>query len=156
MFDKFKNWLNKLYEELTAVHEQPHAVAFSFALGVFLGVLPFTGVIAAIGVAYFFKLNKPAAILGSALTNGWLMLIVLGFALQTGAWSLGVSQVEIQAQWQDLVKGFTWQDLLSPVILKLIVPLALGFVILSLAFAVVGYFLALGIILWHRRSIPRA
>lgn len=152
MFEKFKSWVNKLYEELTAVNEKPHGVAFSFALGVFLGILPFTGVLAAISLAYILKLNKPAAILGSAITNTWLGLIVLGFAIQVGAWCLGLSGAGIQAQWQDLVNNFNLNSLISPAFLKVLLPLALGYLILSLIFALISYVLALLIIYWHRRA----
>ncbi len=152
MYDKLKSWLNQLYAELTALHETPHRVAISFALGVFLGILPFTGVLAAIGLAYAFKLNKPAAILGSALTNTWLGLIVLGFALQVGGGCLGLSEADIRAQWQALMVNFHWQDLISLSFLKILLAIAIGYLVLSVVFAIAGYFIALGVIYWHRRS----
>ena len=151
MFNKFKSWLNQLYGELVAVTDTPHQVAISFALGVFLGILPFTGVLAAISLAYIFKLNKPAAILGSALTNTWLGLIVLGFAMQVGGMCLGLSEADIKAQWQILVHNFHFNDLISFAFLKILLAITIGYVVLSFIFAVVGYFLALIIIYWHRK-----
>ncbi len=151
MFNKFKSWLNQLYLELTSFTETPHQVAISFALGVFLGILPFTGVLAAIGLAYMWKLNKPAAILGAALTNTWLGLIVLGFALQVGAICLGISGADIQLQWRDLVSDFQWKDLINRSFLSILVALAIGYLVLSFIFAALGYLLALFVIYWHRK-----
>ena len=56
MLTKIQKWFQDLYKELLAVNESPHRVGLSFAIGVFLGILPFTGVIAAIAVAVFFRL----------------------------------------------------------------------------------------------------
>jgi uncharacterized protein (DUF2062 family) len=78
MFEKFKGWLNHLYVELTGQKEPVEHVAFSFAVGVFIGIMPFMGIVVAIAVAFWLKLNKAAVVLGSALTNSWVSRILRG------------------------------------------------------------------------------
>ncbi len=152
MFAKLKAWFHALYLDLIAFKEDPHQIALSFAMGVFLGILPFTGVLAAITLAYIFKLNKPAAILGSALTNTWLGLIVLGGAIHIGALCLRLNGQDVQAQLQALIHDFHWHDVFTLSFLKLLLPVVVGYLILSFVFALLGYVLTLVVIHWHRRK----
>ncbi len=151
MLNNVKNWLNKLYEELTIVNETPHRVALSFAMGVFLGILPFTGVLAAIAVAIMFRLNKAAAILGSAITNTWLGLIVLGLAVKIGSGLTGANWQLIQEQVSALMKNFSLKALHDVDILQILCAIAVGYFILSCLFALIGYVVAVVVISWHRR-----
>lgn len=151
MLERFKTWLNGMYDELRSVNETPHRVALSFAMGVFLGILPFTGVLAAIALAMLLRLNKAAAILGSAITNTWLGFIVLGVALKIGAAITSVRFEDLQQQIDGLFKHFTWQQLTTTDILPLLLAVALGYICVSLIFALLGYILSLIVIKWHRR-----
>ena len=150
MINNIKTWLNGLYQELTTVNESPHRVALSFSLGVFLGILPFTGVLAAIGLAWYLKLNKAAAILGSAITNTWLGFIVLGIAVKIGAKLTGLNWHDVQTKLEGLFKHFTWDKIHETNIVSLIGAVAVGYVVVSLIFALLGYILARIMIAWHR------
>ncbi len=152
MFTHVKNWLNGLYEELTLVNESPHRVSLSFAVGVFLGILPFTGVLAAIAIAWALRLNKAAAILGSAITNTWLGLIVLGFAVKIGAALTGANWRHLQDQLTSLLKDFSLKSFQQVDIWSLLFAVIVGYVVLSVAFALVGYGIARMVIFWHRRA----
>jgi hypothetical protein len=44
-----------LYLKTVRINDLPHKIAMGFALGSFLGVLPFTGVVAALILAVIFK-----------------------------------------------------------------------------------------------------
>lgn len=153
MFDKFKSWLNALYDELTAVNETPHRVALSFALGVFLGILPFTGILAAISLAWFFRLNKAAAILGSAITNTWLGLLVLGAAIKLGAMITGAKFDLIKGQVDALFRNFSFDALFHSDILSLFICISFGYLIIGLGFALLGYILAILVLHWQRKNI---
>ncbi len=152
MFDKLKSWLNKLYAELTTVQESPHRVALSFSIGIFLGILPFTGILAAIFIAIYFKLNKAAAILGSAITNTWLGIIVLGLAVQLGAAISGADWQALQGQVDNVIKNFSWKTLQQVDILPLLGSVALGYMLISLGFAIIGYGVARAVLYWQRRG----
>jgi uncharacterized protein len=150
MLEKFKDGFKGLWKELLTADDSPHKIALSFAVGVFLGVMPFTGIVATIAVALIFRLNKPAAILGSLITNAWVSFIALGFSLQTGSWILGKSVQETKAQFDELIHGFHFNDLFSLSFLKLLAPLAVGFIAVSLLFAVVSYVVVFLIIYWRK------
>ena len=150
MFKKFVSWCDSQYSQLIKFNDAPHKIALSFAIGVFLGILPFTGVLAAIAAAWFLRLNKAAAVLGSALTNTWLSLLVFGLAVQTNAVFLHLNGPDIQEQARGLMHDFHWKTVFSASFLQALVPVAVGFLIISFIFAFISYFLALGAILWHR------
>lgn len=152
MFDKLKSWLNKLYAELTTVQESSHRVALSFSIGIFLGILPFTGILAAIFIAIYFKLNKAAAILGSAITNTWLGIIVLGLAVQLGASISGANWQVLQGQVDNVLKNFSWKTLQQVDILPLLGSVAIGYMLISLGFAIIGYGVARIVLYWQRRG----
>ncbi|MBI4313464.1 MAG: DUF2062 domain-containing protein [Candidatus Omnitrophica bacterium] len=64
--------------------EPPHRLAFAFSLGVFLGVMPGTGAIAAGACAAFLKLNVPVAVAGALVSNNPLTTVLIytaGYAL---------------------------------------------------------------------------
>lgn len=151
MLTAIKTWFNKLYEELTMVNETPHRVALSFGVGVFLGILPFTGVLAAIAVALMFRLNKAAAILGSAITNTWLGLLVFGLAVKIGAHITGVEWETVSLQMKSLMKSFSLKLLQEIDIWSAFSAMLAGYFIISLILALFGYVIALIVISWHRR-----
>ncbi len=152
MIDKIRTWLNGLYLQLTGVDEPPAHVAFSFAIGVFLGILPFTGVLAAIAISFWLKLNKPAAVLGSAVTNTWLGLITLGLAVKIGAFICRLDWVDLNAHFQSIIKDFTWSKLNDAQLLKIILAVGVGYIVISLILAAVSFCLAYAVIHWHRKQ----
>ena len=92
MFKRFKSWAKGLYERLVRMDDSPQRVALGFGVGVFLGLLPGTGPLAALAAAFVFRLNKAAALLGSVLTNTWLSFVTFALALKVGSALLGVNR----------------------------------------------------------------
>ena len=151
MYKHLKSACLKLYQKFVLMNDSPQRIAVGFGVGVFLGILPFTGILAAIALAWFFRLNKTAAILGSVLTNTWLGFLVLGAAVQVGCSFLGLNSHDIELKFQHLVKDFHWKDLWDVSMLKIIAAVAGGYLIVSAALGLISYGICLGAIHWHRR-----
>ncbi len=152
MIERLQQWFGKILTELTSFKESPHILAFSFAFGVFLGVLPFTGVVAAIFLAWVLKLNKPAAVLGSVITNTWLGVITLGIAIQLGSGIMHMDFQNVSDQIHHLWQDFQWKDLMDSKLLPFMAAVAIGYFLISFLIAVLAYVFILGLILWHRRA----
>ena len=151
MINAIKKVCNSFYQQFILANDSPHRIAFAFSLGVFLGILPFTGVLAAVALAYFFRLNKAAAVLGSVLANPWVGLIVLGIAFNASCLFLNLSASDIQLKFQNLSKGFHWGSLIDPSILKILGVVALGYLIVSILLSFLAYGVCWAVICWHRR-----
>lgn len=151
MAEHIKKTFNSVYKKFFLLNDSPQRIAMSFGLGVFLGILPFTGVLAAIAVAWFFRLNKAAAILGSVLTNTWLGFIVLGVAVHLSCVFLGINGYDIQLKFTQLIKDFHWSNLADASILKIVAAVTLGYLILSVILSLLAYVICLAIIHRQRR-----
>ncbi len=147
-------WIKKtfksFYQELVLTNDSPQSIALGFGLGVFLGILPFTGVVAAMAMAWFFRLNKTAAILGSVLTNTWLGFVVLGISIDLSCRVLRLNDYDIQIKFQQLVKDFRWANFMDVSIVKLIGAVALGYLIVSIFLSLLAYGVCLGAIYYKR------
>ena len=152
MFSNLKKTVKSFYEQFVRFNDSPQRIAFGFGVGVFLGILPFTGVLAAVGVAWYFHLNKPAAILGSVITNTWLGFIVLGLSIHLSCIILGLNFQDIQLKFQALMKDFHWASLSDIFVLKIISAVVIGYLILSIFLSVLAYFICLGFIYLKREK----
>lgn len=150
MINQIKKYIKSFYEEFVLLNDTPHRIAFGFGIGVLLGILPFTGVIAAVAVAWYFKLNKPAAVLGSMITNTWLGFVVLGMSIHLSCIVLGVKFSHIQEKFEALLKNFQWDTLKDPYILKIVTAVIVGYFILSVVLSVLSYFVCLSIIYFKK------
>ena len=75
MINKIREYLRLILAKLFNINDTPHKIALGLGLGVFAGILPGTGPIAAIFLALAFRANRASALLGSLLTNTWLSLV---------------------------------------------------------------------------------
>ena len=64
--------LQFLFDKLFKINDTPQKIALGFGLGVFAGIFPGTGPVAAILLAYVFRANRASALFGSLFTNTWL------------------------------------------------------------------------------------
>ena len=67
----------------------PHQMAFAFAVGVFIGIVPGTGLIAAAAAAALLRLNVPVVLAGACLTNPLTMPLIYGAGYAIGHRVLG-------------------------------------------------------------------
>jgi uncharacterized protein (DUF2062 family) len=150
MFEKFKKDIQSFIQECVNVDDTPHRIAFAFSLGVFIGILPFAGVIAAIAIAMYFKLNKPAIVLGSVITNTWLGFIVLAISIQWACYILKVDFNLVKIKIEGLFKNFHWEALNDPYFTQIMGAVVLWYLILSLVLSFLSYFVCLAVIYFKK------
>lgn len=151
MFTKIKEVFDKLRVELVNTNDTPQHIAWGFAVGFLLGLLPFTGPVAAVGVAWYFRLNKAAAILGSLISNAWLTLVVAGISFHVVAWYLRLSIADLQTRFQAIFKDFHWGHLSDPFLLKITGAVIATFILVSLLLSFCAYLACLAFVLFKRR-----
>jgi uncharacterized protein (DUF2062 family) len=129
----------KILEKLLAVKDNPHRTATSFAVGVFLGILPGTGPIAALTAAHFLRLNRPIALLGSLVTNTWLSILTFVLSIRFGASIMGLDWNTLYRQWLDFFQAFAWDKIFSVSFLQIVLPIAIGYTAISSVIALAAY-----------------
>ena len=151
--DKISRFFKFIYLKLFRINDSPQKIAAGFGIGVCLGVLPFTGPIAALTVAFAFRVNRASALLGSLLTNTWLSIPVFFLSLRAGAYIAGIGLKDLHSSWTLVLKNFHWSSLLDLGVYKVIVPIIAGYALVSLAIGAIAYILVLIIVKSTRSSV---
>lgn len=144
-------------KHLVTRNGDPHDISLGFGIGVFLGMLPGTGPLAALLVSQLLRVNRAAALIGSLLTNTWFSLVVLGLAVKLGAMITGSSWIEINQAIQAAFKPFRWESLFKLSFGQVILPVLLGYLLISLWLAIIAYiasFLALKAYRSRKKKLP--
>lgn len=136
------SYFSGLLKKLFVIDDTPRKIALGLGIGVFLGIMPGTGPIAALVVAAFLRANKASALIGALLTNTWFSLVVLVFSAKIGARILAIDWQTIYADWQRAFQPFAWKNLFQPAFLKIFLAISLGYLVLSLCLAVIVYIAA--------------
>lgn len=145
-FGKLPRVKDFFYQKLFKINDTPQKVALGFGLGVFAGILPGTGPLAALFLAFIFKANRASALIGSFLTNTWLSFVTFLLAIRIGSAIFRVSWQALKNEWVKTVTHLTWQGLFSASILKTILPVISGYFIISFCLGVISYLIALVIL----------
>jgi uncharacterized protein (DUF2062 family) len=132
-----------VFMRLVRINDSPQRIALGFGLGVFLGILPGTGPIAALVLASLFRINRAAALLGSILTNTWLSIATIILSIKLGSVIMGKNWEDVYAQWQLFLSQFRWKDLLEAAFLRIAAPVALGYLVIGFLCAAASYLLIL-------------
>ena len=119
VIDRISRFFRVVYLKLFRINDSPQKIAMGFGIGVFLGVLPFTGPIAALAMAFILRVNRASALLGSILTNTWISIPVFLFSIRAGAFITGVKCQDLNNGWDLLVKDFHWANLSGPPIIRI-------------------------------------
>ncbi len=98
-------------------------MGLAFGIGIFLGILPGTGAVAAAAVAALLRLNVPVAVAGALLTNPLTVPFIYIGSYLLGSWLLG--------RWLPAHK-----------IARILVGTAVGNLLLAFGMAIVGYLCA--------------
>jgi len=151
VFLKIKDFL---YEKLFKINDTPQRIAFGFGLGVFAGILPGTGPLAALFLAFVFRANRASALASSLLTNTWLSLVTFLLAIKTGSAIFNVSWPSLKSDWALVISNWHWQNFFSGSILKIALPVVTGYLVISLLLAAISYIVLL-FILKNSLSINR-
>ncbi|MBI3333274.1 MAG: DUF2062 domain-containing protein [Candidatus Omnitrophica bacterium] len=125
----------KRLKKIVSFKESPHRLGLAFGMGVFLGIIPGTGTIAAAVAATLFRLNLPVAVAGSLLTNPVTSPFVYAGSYFLGHWLLG--------------------DLLpAGKISRILLGTLAGNLLLAVGLGLVGYLTAFCVVAFHRCRKP--
>jgi len=142
---------NTIYERLFKINDTPQKIALGMGLGVFSGIFPGMGPIAALFLALVLKANRASTLLGCLLTNTWLSVVTFIFAIQAGSAILGINWRNVQQDWNHVLEGFSWLNFFKFSVLKLIFPVILGYLLIGIIIGVFTYLITLIVI----RTIKR-
>lgn len=140
-----------LYTKLCCVNDTPHKIALGAGLGTFSGLIPGTGPIFALVLAWIFRANRATALATSLLTNTWLSLLTFVLSIKIGSAIMNLKWQEIYLESLRLAKGLNFKQLLSASAIKVLVPLAVGYATIALCFGVIMYLLSLVTIIIRRK-----
>ena len=153
LVEKFKNFLKDIYQKIVMIDDSPQRIALGFGVGVFLGIFPGAGPIAALTLAVIFHINKAAALLGSLLTNTWLSIVTFVFAVKVGSFVTGNSWVKVYDQCKFILKDFHLNDIFNVSMFEIFKPLMMGYVIVAFLIGAASYFIVLAICLLKQKKI---
>jgi uncharacterized protein len=139
----FNRISNFLFAQLFKINDSPQRIAFGVGLGVFSGLLPGTGPLAALFLAFIFRANRAAALLGSIFTNTWLSLITFILAIRVGSAILKLDFQKVQLKAQVLIKDFSLANFFKLSFFDVFLPLLTGYFVISLIFGVLSYLIIL-------------
>jgi uncharacterized protein (DUF2062 family) len=144
--------------ELMGRAEAPERVAAAVALGVGVGLSPFIGFhfIAAIVLAFLFRLNKFDTVLGSFAGNPWTLPPVFALGYRLGRAVLGYAPARVPPlHWKRILHHDFWLSFRGPAFGPRLASFLVGATILAVAAGLGTYLLARGVLkLYHRRH-PR-
>ncbi len=138
--------LRLIYIKLFRIHDTPQKIALGVGIGVFLGIAPGTGPIAAVFMAFVLRVNRAAALLGSLLTNTWLSIVTFFLSIKIGASIMGVDWQDVHRNWGQFLKDFKVVTLFKLATLKIILPVIIGYFVVSFCLGLIAYLITLTII----------
>jgi uncharacterized protein (DUF2062 family) len=104
--------LRRLGQALLHTGDSPERTAVAFAAGVFIGFSPLLGLqtLLAILIAFLFRLNRLAVLVGAYVNLPWLMAPYYGAVTIAGAWLLGQAAPPHLAARLDVLMGLpSWR-----------------------------------------------
>ena len=141
-----KRFLKSIYTKLFKINDTPQKVSLGFGLGTFSGIMPGMGPLAALFLAFILRANRASALLGSLLTNTWLSFVTFIFSFKIGSAVLGVKYEDVRTAWLLFVKDFRILDLFKASILKIALPIMLGYLVIGIFCGLTAYLITLAIL----------
>ena len=142
----FKKIIGFIFAKLFKINDSAEKIALGVGLGVFSGLIPGTGPAAALFLAFVFRANRAAALLGSILTNTWLSLVTFILAIKVGSMVLSRHWQEVYQKAQGLFQDFHWGSFFKLSFLDVALPVIIGYLIIGLFLGLVSYSIVLLII----------
>jgi uncharacterized protein (DUF2062 family) len=143
--------MKPILSSILKINDSRQKIALGFGLGVFSGIFPGTGPLVAVFLAFILRANYVSALLGSLLTNTWLSIVTFLLAIKVGAVIIGVNWQDVQRQWSLFLNHFQWVNLIKLSVLKLVLPVFLGYLLIACIAGALSY-LAILIILKFKRD----
>ncbi|MBN2037917.1 MAG: DUF2062 domain-containing protein [Chitinispirillaceae bacterium] len=129
----------QLSHTLLGLSDSTHRIALGAGLGLFLGVLPGTGAIAALVMAFLLHANKAAALAGALAVNTWINIVAFPLALAVGAQVSGMEPSHIAGEWTAATSPFAWSTFLAFVLRHALLALISGYALIGLVMGCIGY-----------------
>jgi len=144
-----------IFVRLFKINDTPQKIALGFGLGVFLGIMPGSGPIASLFLASILKVNRASALFGSLLTNTWLSIVTFLLSIKVGAYLMHLDWQGVYNGWILVLKDFHWVNLFKITILKIILPVILGYIIVSFFIGLIAYLIAFATLSFirHRKAL---
>ncbi len=139
-------FLKLIYLKLFRIHDTPQKIALGVGVGVFLGILPGTGPVAAIFMALILRVNRAAALLGSLATNTWLSIVTFFLSIKIGSSIIGVHWQDVHRNWLEFLKDFRFINLFKLTTLEIVLPVIVGYFVVSFCLGIIAYLITLIII----------
>jgi uncharacterized protein (DUF2062 family) len=135
--------------QVIGLKDSPRKIAFSFGLGIFIGMSPVLGLHTILGIllAWVFKLNKFVTLVGVYITNPWTIVPIYTFATWLGARILGIKHIIPDIDWAHMGMTELIKDL-KPIL----PPFVVGTVALGLLCAIIGYVVIYHSVVKQRKS----
>jgi uncharacterized protein (DUF2062 family) len=135
------SYLRKAISSLLKVPDTPERTALAFAIGIFIGFSPVLGLhtLMGVAVAFLFRLNKIAVMLGVWSNVPWLILPFYSFATWVGVKLIGLPEgiTPPEIGFSDLLQADFWLWLGSQ--WKLLIPMFAGSLLISVIMAILAY-----------------
>jgi uncharacterized protein (DUF2062 family) len=151
---RVRRWLDHLLH----THDTPQRTAAAYALGVFFGFSPVLGLHTVLGLVFAFalNLNRVAVLLGIYSNLPWILPAYYTLTTVMGAALLGVQVPPgLLKELTSALTDASWADFRR--LLHALTPLAkayaLGSTLGAIVLALVGYRVALAMIVAHRRHL---
>jgi uncharacterized protein (TIGR03546 family) len=123
-------------------YNSPRELAIAIGIGVWIGISPFWGfhTILAFCIAFICRLNAPAVLLGTMISNPWFAPFIIFLSLQIGCYILDINSSLFSLQEiQDLLSNPTWEEFYE----QILVPYLLGSFLLGILLAILAFWLTL-------------
>ncbi|MBU1929251.1 MAG: DUF2062 domain-containing protein [Candidatus Omnitrophica bacterium] len=144
--------IRTLHRKLFIINDTTQKIALGAGLGVFAGIMPGMGLLVALFLAFVFRANRASAVIASLASNTWLSILTFILSVKIGSVIMNLEWHSIYNQWIELLKNFQWQELLKTSLLKTVLPIAIGYLILSILAGIIVYISALIILNIKRRN----
>ena len=133
-------WLRRTRQVLFQVEDSPSRVAAAFAVGVFLAFFPLLGIHTGLAllIAFTFRLNKVAILLGAWINNPWTIAPMYTAGTLLGCALLGDSPASLGAiDWR--LSGRAFYSSLVAGVRPLLMPFVVGNLLLGVAVGTVTF-----------------
>jgi len=141
-----QGFLSSLYAKLFKINDTPQKIALGFGIGVFSGIMPGIGPLAALFLAFILKANRASALFGSMITNTWLSVLTFALSIKTGSVILRTDWQKVYSDWVNFLAGFHWAGLLRLSVLKILLPVITGYAVVSFVIGLSAYIIILVIL----------
>jgi len=155
MYKFSKEKIKYLLKKFFLINDTPHKVAAGAALGIFLGIIPGMGFLAALVLSSLFRFNRLAALIGAGIMNMWTTFLIFPPAAYAGGWMFGMKYENMKSCFENICQLGMKNFFSKAVFFDLTLPLIMGFLIVAGAIAFLVYFGLLYILCRRKKFCER-